>query len=212
MSDAPKISIVTPSYQQGSYLETTLRSVLDQGYENLEYVVVDGGSTDESVGILERYADRLAWWVSEPDRGQSHAINKGFARTSGDLMGWLNSDDRLESGALDAVAKSAAAHPDAVAFVGHGRLVTPEGEEVCFQKPGDLSFEGMQAWAKDGWFFQPSCFWRRSVWEAVGPIEEQLHWMMDVALWLKMVQVGPFVPIPSLMTWTSTSSPRRKIS
>ncbi len=211
MSHLPRISIVTPSYQQAEFLETTLKSVLDQGYENLEYVAVDGGSTDGSVEILERYADHFSWWVSEKDRGQSHAINKGFAQTTGDILGWLNSDDRLEPGALAAVAEAAAANPDAVAFVGHGRLVTPEGEEVCYQKPGDLSFEGMQAWAKDGWFFQPSCFWRRSVWENVGPVEEHLHWMMDVALWLKMVREGRFVPIDRLLS-TAILHPEAKTS
>ena len=102
----PRITIVTPSFNQGQYLEQTLRSVLDQGYPNLEYIVVDGGSTDDSVDILNRYADRLAWWVSEKDAGQSDAINKGFARASGDVYGYINSDDFLYPGALEAVGKA----------------------------------------------------------------------------------------------------------
>src|SRR6267154_2378048 len=93
-SQWPRISIVTPSFNQGSYLEETIRSVLDQNYPNLEYVVVDGGSTDRSVEILQRYADRLAWWSSEPDGGQYAAINKGFKHTSGEIMAWINSDDK----------------------------------------------------------------------------------------------------------------------
>ena len=102
----PRISIVTPSDQQGRYLEQTVQSVLGQGYENLEYIVVDGGSTDESRLILERYAERLAWWCSEPDDGQTHAINKGLRQATGDIVAYLNSDDILLPGALASVAQA----------------------------------------------------------------------------------------------------------
>lgn len=93
----PKISIVTPSYNQGKYLEKTILSVLDQGYPNLEYIIIDGGSTDESVEIIKKYADRLTYWVSEPDRGQSHAINKGFERATGEIFGCEKSEAALEN-------------------------------------------------------------------------------------------------------------------
>src|SRR5712664_2616221 len=99
----PRISIVTPSFNQASYLEAALKSVLDQNYPNLEYIVVDGGSTDGSVEIIQRYADRLTYWVSQPDRGQMDALNKGFRRTTGEIMAWLNSDDMLCSWALQTV-------------------------------------------------------------------------------------------------------------
>src|SRR5258707_6129118 len=119
----PRISVVTPSFNQGAYLERTICSVLDQKYPNLEYLVIDGGSTDESVEIIKRYERHLTYWVSEPDTGQSNAINKGFARTTGTILAWLNSDDRYLPETLGAVAAAAAAHPDADVFVGTGELV-----------------------------------------------------------------------------------------
>ena len=102
----PRITIVTPSYNQGAFLEDTIRSVLDQGYPNLEYIVMDGGSTDNSVEIIEKYADRIDYWESEPDRGQTHAINKGFARATGVIGNWINSDDLLEPGALQTIGQA----------------------------------------------------------------------------------------------------------
>src|SRR5688572_19422484 len=102
----PRISFVTPSFNQAKFLEQTIRSVLDQNYPNLDYAVVDGGSTDGSVDIIKKYEHRLSWWVSEKDRGQSHALNKGFSKASGDVFGFINSDDYLYPGSLDAVARA----------------------------------------------------------------------------------------------------------
>src|SRR5439155_25397176 len=102
----PRITIVTPSFNQGRYLEQTIRSVLDQGYPNLEYIICDGGSTDESVEIIKRYQHRLAYWCSEKDRGQSHAINKGFERATGDVYAYINSDDYFEPGVFECIAQA----------------------------------------------------------------------------------------------------------
>jgi GT2 family glycosyltransferase len=113
MIDLPKISIVTPSFNQGKFLEKTILSVLEQGYPNLEYIIIDGGSTDNSVEIIRKYENRLAYWVSEPDCGQSNAINKGFERATGEILGWLNSDDWYHPGALKAVAEVFRVHPNA---------------------------------------------------------------------------------------------------
>jgi len=196
----PRISIVTPSYNQGAFLEATIRSVLSQDYPNVEHLVIDGGSTDESVSIIRRYADRLAYWVSEPDRGQSHAINKGFARSSGDLMVWLNSDDRLEPGALHAVAAEADRFKDAGAFVGEGQMVDTSGKVVYYRRPGELTFDGFARWLDGGDFMQPSCFFRREAWEAAGPLDEHIHIALDVDLWLRMVKIVKFRPINRLLS------------
>lgn len=202
MTAGPKISIVTPSYNQAEFIERTMRSVLDQDYPNVEYIVVDGGSTDGTPNVIARYADRLAYWVSEPDRGQSHAINKGLARASGEILGWLNSDDWLEPGALARVALEATRFPDAGAFVGEGRVVDGAGKIYEHKKPGELSFEAFCRWLDGDFFMQPACFFRRSAWERSGPLDETLHVSLDLDLWLRMVRRVPFRPIDQ---WLSTS-------
>ena len=122
----PKLTVITPSFNQGRFIERTIRSVLDQGYPNLEYVIVDGGSTDESIEVIRRYEDRLAWWVSEPDDGQSHAINKGLERTSGDIVAYLNSDDYFLPGAFERAV--AALERSERSWVAGGALDIEEGD------------------------------------------------------------------------------------
>ena len=123
----PRITIVTPSYQQGRWLERSIRSVLDQGYPNLEYMVLDGGSTDASVGIIERYGDRLARWSSGPDGGQAAAVDAGWRSATGEILGWLNSDDFYLPGTLELVGRWFADHPDRGFVYGRCRLVDPDG-------------------------------------------------------------------------------------
>ncbi len=187
----PLISVVTPSFNQAAYLETTIRSVLEQGYPNLEYLVIDGGSTDGSVDIIKKYADRLTYWVSEPDSGQSNAINKGFARATGELLAWLNSDDYYMPGALHAFAEAAVAHPDADFFVGIGRAVDVNGR-ILFDlpPPENLGLESTYRWLDRGDFLQPSAIFRRRIWERAEPIDEDIHFVMDVDLWLRMAKAG----------------------
>ena len=200
MKKAPKISIVTPSFEQGQFIEDTIQSVLDQNYPDLEYIVIDGGSNDNSVNVIRKYEKYLSYWVSEKDRGQSHAINKGFSRATGDVFGWLNSDDRLEAGALDLVARAAIEYPDAGAFVGHGRKVDISGNTTYYKKPDGLTFERFCGWMDGGNFMQPSCFFRRSAWEEAGPLDEDIHIAMDVDLWLRMVRKVKFQSIDALLS------------
>jgi glycosyltransferase involved in cell wall biosynthesis len=186
----PRISVVTPSFNQGTYLERTICSVLEQNYPNLEYLIIDGGSTDESVEIIKRYERHLTYWVSEPDTGQSNAINKGFARTTGTILAWLNSDDRYLPGTLGAVAAAAAAHPDAHVFVGTGELVNPDGTRNPRVPPPQITLETMFGWIHGSDFQQPACFFRDIVWRALRPIDEGTHIAFDVDLWFRMLTRG----------------------
>lgn len=190
----PKISIVTPSFNQGKYLEKTIRSVIEQGYPNLEYIIIDGGSTDESVGIIRKYEQHLAYWVSEPDRGQSHAINKGFERATGEIFGWLNSDDWYHPGALMAVAGAFAANPEAGAVVGAGEMVDESGVVLITKAPVRVDMDLLYHWLDD-FFWQPSCFFSRVAWQACGSLDQELHFAMDLDLWLRIAAAMPIAVI-----------------
>lgn len=180
----PRISIITPSYQQQAYLEECLASVHVQGYPQLEHIVVDGGSRDGSVAVIERYAARLAWWCSEPDRGQSHAINKGLVHANGSVFAWLNSDDLLLPGALQAVGRAFAADADLVVFQGHRMLLHADG--TSDRSP-------LNDHADTASFFiapvvnQQSTFFSMAAVKAVGGLDEALHHCMDLDLWWRVL-------------------------
>jgi glycosyltransferase involved in cell wall biosynthesis len=188
----PKITVVTPSLNQARYLECTMRSVLLQGYPNLEYIVIDGGSTDGSVEIIRKYEKWLTYWVSEKDRGQSHAINKGFARATGEILGWLNSDDFFASHAFDILMGLRRRHPDAVGWVGACQAVDGNDKELFISKPrvGDRAYMG--DWWYGGHFFQPSCLFPARIFHQVSPLDERLDYVMDVDLWLRLLECGVF--------------------
>ena len=172
-------------------------------------MIIDGGSTDNSVEIIKKYQKHLAYCVSEEDRGQAHAVNKGFHRATGDLLGWLNSDDVLEPGALHTIAEHAMRFPEVGAFVGHGRIVDLSGKEIYYREPGELTFEELCQWMEGGDFLQPSCFFKRNAWEATGPLDENIHIAFDVDLWLRMIKKVEFRRIDKLLS-TSLSHPRAK--
>src|SRR4051794_2646456 len=187
----PRITIVTPSYNQGPYLEQTIRSVLDQGYRNLEYIICDGGSTDQSVEIIKKYQDKLAYWCSEKDRGQSHAINKGFERATGDLYAYINSDDYFEPGAFDRVAQG---YNDGGKFiVGWSQYLEANGDMRPYPvKPTSEPSD----WLVKNPIPQQSSFWSASLWKQLGPFREDLHFSFDYEYWLRIkfkAGVGPHV-------------------
>lgn len=185
----PKISVVTPSFNQGKYLEKTILSVLEQNYPNLEYIIIDGGSTDNSVEIIKKYEKHLHYWVSEKDRGQSHAINKGFPHATGELFAWLNSDDYYAPGALHAVADLYRHYPDAGAFVGAGEMT--DGTSTSVREPFAVTVDALYGWI-DRYFMQPSCFFTKRAWEVCGPLSEELTFAMDLDLWLKIASKFDF--------------------
>jgi glycosyltransferase involved in cell wall biosynthesis len=188
----PKISIVTPSYNQGKYIEKTIRSVLQQRYPNLEYIIIDGGSKDNSVDIIKKYEKWITYWESEPDRGQAHAINKGFQRATGEICAWLNSDDYYLSGALIKVAKAFHEYPDTHVIVGVGHKVLDNGKIIYTPRIPELSFNAFLNWMEYSHFMQPSCFFRAQAWKECGPLRENLHFCFDVDLWLKMAEKFAF--------------------
>jgi len=190
----PRISIVTPSFNQGAFLERAMRSVLDQAYGELEYVVVDGGSKDGSVEIVRRHADRLAWWTSEPDAGQYDALNKGFARTSGEIMAWLNSDDMYVPGALSMVAEIFAAFPQVEWLTTLFPLWWDERDRpvLCSDSGGYTGAGFLRGEHLGGTHFfksfiqQESTFWRRSLWDrAGGRLDAAYDLAGDFELWAR---------------------------
>jgi glycosyltransferase involved in cell wall biosynthesis len=193
--DLPPISIVTPSFNQARFVEATIRSVLLQGYPRFEYVVVDGGSTDGAVELIRKYEPWLASWTSEKDRGQSDAINKGLARATGDIVAWLNSDDRFLPGTLAGVARAASRTPRAAAWVGQVRSVTPEGKLVFLQVPRGLTRAELADWGHAGQISQPACFFARWAAEQAGPLDERYHFVLDVELWLRLAERGTLVAV-----------------
>lgn len=186
--DHPRISVITPSFNQAEFLERTIRSVLDQGYPNLEYIVIDGGSTDGSTEVIRKYADRLAYWASEPDRGQVDAINKGLRRASGEWLCWQNSDDVFFPGAFADLARIAAAHPQAGLIIGDMMLVDEADRplrDLRYVTPnhGALLAEGML-------LANQAAFWRRDVQERIGLLDEGYHCSFDYDWFLRVTAVA----------------------
>lgn len=186
----PRISIVTPSYNQGQFIEETIRSVLLQGYPDLEYIIIDGGSTDNTLQIIKKYELWIDYWVSEKDHGQSHAINKGFAVAHGEIINWLNSDDILLPQALKAVAEGFSGTEEKLgAVVGLGYYVNDHGERSAITpRPSRLDYQTLlEEWGpKIIW--QPACYFTREAWERSGRIDEELYFCMDMDLWFKIAK------------------------
>ncbi len=172
----PKISIITPSYNQGQFIEETILSVIGQGYPNLEYIIIDGGSTDNTVEIIKKHEQHITYWISEKDKGQSDAINKGFKRATGDVLAWLNSDDYYMPGVLNAVAlltdinKTQLVYGNSFHFY-EGKSKSWGSDVIKYNKEKDIRIAHNVV--------QPSTFWTRKTWETVGELDTDLHFVFD---------------------------------
>jgi glycosyltransferase involved in cell wall biosynthesis len=184
----PRITIVMPSLNQARYIEESIQSILDQNYPSLEFMILDGGSTDGSQEIIERYADRLTYWHSRPDKGQTDALIHGFERATGDLMGWVNSDDILLPRALHSIALSYVSNPEGGLFGGNYVLIDQGGRIIRFKRhPANAD------WFARGRLFavnQPGSFFKRQDYEAVGGLHADLHYVMDTDLYIRMLANG----------------------
>lgn len=205
----PRISVVTPSFNQAEFLEAAIRSVLLQRYPNFEYIIMDGGSVDDSVSVIKQYEQWIDCWVSEPDNGQSHALNKGFRKASGDIFCWLNSDDIFEPDAFFKVADAWRLHQGNLIIAGECREFSADGMDnihrPSFQSPAEAPrplplnqvLDLANGWLSGHFFYQPEVFFPRKVFEAVGGIDESLHYAMDYDLWIRLALHG--TPIVTLI-------------
>jgi glycosyltransferase involved in cell wall biosynthesis len=187
--DYPKISVVTPSYNQGKFLEETIFSVFNQDYPNLEYIIMDGSSIDNSVEIIKKYADKITYWQSKPDKGQSVAINEGFKHATGDIFCWLNSDDQYIKGALKTVGEYFSNHPDCHWLAGTGILkyVNNKKQREKISKPKRLDLKTISTGITN--IAQPSVFWRKELWNQTKRLCEEFHYAMDFDLWVQFSKI-----------------------
>lgn len=192
------VSIITPSFNQAKYLEQTIRSVLEQDYPSIEYIVIDGASTDGSVDIIKRYADKFAYWISEKDSGQADAINKGFVRATGEIIAWLNSDDYYLSGAVSAAVKAFDEHPDAVLVYGNMLAVDENGTTFNTLTYKQLTLEDLLCFQIIG---QPAVFMRRSALQKTSGLNPDFHFLLDHLLWIQLAQHGRFFHVNQ--TWSA---------
>jgi glycosyltransferase involved in cell wall biosynthesis len=190
------VSIITPSFNQARYLEETIRSVLDQDHPQLEYIIVDGGSTDGSLEIIKKYADRLAWWVSEKDQGQTDAINKGFARAKGEVLAWLNSDDTYNPGAISAALAFLQAHPQAGLVYGDTNFIDENGKILGAFPAAQTDYKRLRR----GYVHIPqqAAFFRADIWKQVGPLDPSFYFAMDYDLWVRIASHSPIFYTPQV--------------
>ena len=189
-SDTPLVSVVTPSFNKGRFIEETIRSVLSQDYPRIEYIIIDGGSTDGTRAILEKYSRKIAF-VSEPDKGQSDAINKGWRLAKGDILAYLNADDTYTPGAVRAAVESFSKNPDAGLVYGDGILTDESGRVISTHSAGEFSLRDL-LYCRDN-ILQPAVFIRRAVYDRIGGIDEELPLAMDLDYWIRTGLLFPAV-------------------
>jgi glycosyltransferase involved in cell wall biosynthesis len=200
MMDKPLVSIVTPSFNQTRYIETTIRSVLEQEMPSIEYIIVDGGSNDGSVDVIRRYADKLAWWVSEKDKGQTDALNKGFSQAKGEILAWLNSDDTYEPGAVAAAVKYLSDHPEIGMVYADTNFIDEKGRVIGRFPAAQTDYRRL----RQGYVHVPqqAAFFRAALWRQVGPLDPDFYFAMDYDLWVRLAKLAPVAYLPG-QTWAN---------
>jgi GT2 family glycosyltransferase len=192
----PLVSVITPSFNQARYLEATIQSVLAQEYPRIEYIIIDGASTDGSVDTIKKYETRLAYWVSEKDSGQAEAINKGLARGTGQIVAWLNSDDYYGPGAVSSVVKVFEEHPNVLMVYGDMLAVDDQGQAINVLKYKQVSLEDLLCFQIIG---QPAVFFRREAHEKARGLDPTFHFLLDHHLWIRIAQQGQILHVPQIL-------------
>jgi glycosyltransferase involved in cell wall biosynthesis len=198
-NDLPLVSIVTPSFNQAPYIEATIQSVLSQDYPHIQYLIVDGGSTDGTVEIIKKHAGRVAWWVSEPDKGQTDAINKGFGQAQGQILAWLNSDDTYEPGAVSAAVKYLLEYPHVGMVYGDCNFINEEGRVIGKFGSAQTDYRLL----RQGYVHIPqqTMFFRAEWWKRVGPLDPSFYFAMDYDLWTRLASRTELKYVPQ--TWAN---------
>jgi glycosyltransferase involved in cell wall biosynthesis len=198
-NDLPLVSIVTPSFNQAPYIEATIQSVLSQDYPHIQYLIVDGGSTDGTVEIIKKHAGRVAWWVSEPDKGQTDAINKGFGQAQGQILAWLNSDDTYEPGAVSAAVKYLLKYPHVGMVYGDCNFINEEGRVIGKFGSAQTDYRLL----RQGYVHIPqqTMFFRAEWWKRVGPLDPSFYFAMDYDLWTRLASRTELKYVPQ--TWAN---------
>ncbi len=200
MPNLPLVSIITPSFNQARYLEATINSVLGQDYPRIEYIIVDGGSTDESAAIIKKHEGRLAWWVSEQDKGQTDAINKGFNRATGDILAWINSDDTYNPGAVSAAVKYLLENPEVAMVYADCNFIDENDKVIGKFNAAQTDYRRL----REGYVHIPqqTMFFRAKYWKELGPLDPSFYFAMDYDLWTRIAAHAPFKYLAG-QTWAN---------
>ncbi len=192
----PKVSIVTPSYNQGHFLEATIQSVLAQDYPNIEYIIVDAASKDNSVDVIKKYVQHLTWWVSEKDKGHADGLNKGFSHATGEIFAWLNSDDIYQPGAVSEAVAFLTAHPEVGMVYGDANLINDTGDLIGKFASKQTDYRRLLRGSVH--IPQATTFFRADLWRQVGPLDLSLFFSFDYDLWVRIAKVSDIRYVPRL--------------